>query len=1183
MTSERAVPERRGPPAVGPADKQDPACAPFDALAALRDSEARFRSLCELSSDWYWEQDHNFRFTSRSGGQPHHAALRPDADHGKTRWELPVFGVSEAQWQAHRETLEAHRPFRDFVYQRHYTNGQVRYVSVSGHPVFDEEGRFRGYRGIGKDVTQSKRAEQLLGLEHAVARCLADADDASPALRAVIQAMCETENWEHGAYWRADDAGQAMSLGEVWHVPGDDLEQYTLSSRAVSFGPGVGLVGTVWQSGEPLWVEDFGRDPRVLQKSLTRQISMRGMFVFPVKSDGRCIGVLAFFSREVREPDERLLAAARVIASQVGQFLHRKHREKALRESEARFRSLCELSSDWYWEQDQDFRFTVMSGGFMNKGNFQVAKAMGQRRWELPVERDETDWAAHQATLEAHLPFTDFEYRIHTEDGSIRHYSARGEPLFDDKGEFRGYRGVANDISKRKQRDEELRRFRAAMDTSADSILLVDRAGMRFIDANTTACDRLGYSRQELLAMGPQDVIPLPRERLERDYDELIAGGSAPATAQTSHRCKDGRLLPIEVSRRAILSGGGWIVVVIARDISLRLAAEQTIFRHATQQSLIAGFGQKALANVDLDELLSRAAEVAALGLDVPFSKVLQLAPDGRSLVVRAGTGWTEGWVERGTRSDCVLALDEPRIVDDFQAAGAAAASTMLLQHGVRCSASVPIHGVSGPYGALGAYSTEPGRFTQESLHFLKSLANTLATAMDRKGAEQRLAYLAQFDTLTGLANRSLFLDRFAQTLKQAQRNGWMVGVLFIDLDRFKVVNDTLGHATGDQLLVKVAARLQECVRADDTIGRLGGDEFAFVLTHLGRPDDAALVAQKVVAALARPFTLEGQEVYVSASLGIGVYPSDGSDADTLLRNADTAMYRAKERGRNGYQFYLPQMNELALERLQLQTQLRGALERHEFVLHYQPKACLATGCISGFEALLRWQHPVRGLVPPLQFITILEETGLIIPVGEWVVRTVCEQLARWQAAGVKPRPVAVNLSARQFQQRNLDTMIATILAETGIDPGLLELELTESMLMSDAEEAVRMLNTMRSYGVRLSVDDFGTGYSSLAYLKRFPLDALKIDRAFIRDVTTDSDDASIALAIISLAHSLKLKVVAEGVETQAQLEFLKAHGCDEMQGYYFARPLAITDCTRALVEDRRLPGVMATPQLAMG
>ncbi|NRF67004.1 EAL domain-containing protein [Aquincola sp. S2] len=1162
----------------------------FDPLAALRESEARFRSLTELSSDWYWEQGPDFRFSVRATGPSPHAALHPQSDLGKTRWELPTVGVSEAQWAEHRAMLQAYRPFRDFVYQRRDETGRLRWVSVSGHPVFDEHGAFRGYRGVGKDVTESKRGGLLLALEHAVARCLADADDAAAALRAVMQAVCEAENWEHGAYWRVDEAAGLMRMAGAWHQPNEQLARYTESSSHVVCAPGVGLVGIVWQSGDPLWVEDFGRDERVYQKSLARDITLRGMFVFPVKSDGRTLGAFAFFSREVREPDQRLLAAARVIGSQVGQFLHRKHREAALRDSEARFRGLCELSSDWYWEQDAELRFTLMSGGFLNKGNFRIDNALGKRRWELPIVPDDADWTAHRATLEARLPFTDFEYRVRTDDGSVRHYSARGEPLFDAQGVFTGYRGVANDISKRKQRDEELRRFRAALDTTADVILLVDPDAMRIVDVNSTACALLGYTRAELLTLGPHEVCTLTREELAAGYHALITGTNPFGQMRITLRCRDGSLLPVEASRRAIPSGDGWIIVGIVRDIRARLAAEATINRHAKQQSLIAAFGQKALANVELDELLVHAAEVAAQGLAEDFSLVLQLSSDGRSLLLRAGSGWLDGAEGRriagldGAHEDSgVMALAAPRLVDDYAAAGAAIAPPLLAAKGIRSSVCVPIHGIGGPYGVLGACSPAPGRFAQESLHFLNSLANTLATAMDRKGAEQRLSYLAQFDTLTGLANRSLFLDRFAQTLKQAQRTGSSVGVLFIDLDRFKLVNDTLGHSSGDALLIQVAGRLQDCLRAEDAAGRLGGDEFAFVLPHLARPDDAALVAQKVVAALARPFRLEGQELYVTASLGIAVYPADGDDADTLLRNADTAMYRAKEGGRNTYQFYLPEMNALALQRLQLQMELRGALERREFLLHYQPKVDLASGRISGFEALLRWQHPVRGLVPPLQFISILEDTGLIIPVGEWVVRTVCEQLAHWQAVGITPRPVAINLSARQFQQCNLDTTIAAILDETGIDPGLLELELTESMLMSNPDDAARMLNTMRAHGVRLSVDDFGTGYSSLAYLKRFPLDALKIDRAFIRDVCTDADDATIALAIINLAHSLKLKVIAEGVESEDQLQFLRAQGCDEMQGYYFAKPLAIADCTRALVEDRRLPRSQPALHAAVG
>jgi len=343
------------------------------------------------------------------------------------------------------------------------------------------------------------------------------------------------------------------------------------------------------------------------------------------------------------------------------------------------------------------------------------------------------------------------------------------------------------------------------------------------------------------------------------------------------------------------------------------------------------------------------------------------------------------------------------------------------------------------------------------------------------------------------------------------------------------------------------------------------------VLDHLAKPEDASLVADRVITSLARPFRAHGHEVYVSASLGISIAPADGSDPATLLKNADMAMYRAKQAGRNTYRFFLPEMNARAAERLQTETELRGALERREFVLHYQPKVVISTGLISGFEALLRWNHPKRGLVGPTEFISVLEDTGLINEVGEWVVTQVCDQIRIWQAAGLEVRPIAVNLSARQFTHNDLDVSIRRILDETKIDPGLLEFELTESLLMSDSEDAVRILDNMRKCGIRLSVDDFGTGYSSLAYLKRFPLDSLKIDRTFIRHITADSGDARIAEAIISLAHSLKLNVVAEGVETEAQLVFLREHACDEMQGYLFARPMPAEECARAIRDGWRL------------
>ncbi|SCY44550.1 PAS domain S-box-containing protein/diguanylate cyclase (GGDEF) domain-containing protein [Nitrosospira sp. Nl5] len=619
-------------------------------------------------------------------------------------------------------------------------------------------------------------------------------------------------------------------------------------------------------------------------------------------------------------------------------------------------------------------------------------------------------------------------------------------------------------------------------------------------------------------------------------------------------------------------------VVGTAIDITERKQAELAIQQHAMQQGLIAAFGQQALASADIEELWNQAAAIAAQGLRAAFCKILRLTPDGRSFILKAGSGWQDGWIGRhisatgeNTQNQFVLANGEPVIIDDFRPETRFKPSEILRVHDIRSGVGVLISGAGGPYGVLGAYSRDALRFTPDSVSFLQSLANILATAIDRKNTEERLTYLAQFDPLTGLPNRNLFLDRLRQAMEYAQRNKGRIGVVFADLDRFKIVNDTMGHGVGDKLLVQVAQRLQQCVRTGDTVARLGGDEFAFILFNLAHAEDATLVAEKVIAALSLLFELEGQEVYISASLGISIYPGDGTDADSLLRNADTAMFQAKEQGPAIYQFYLPQMNERAVARLKMETQLRGALARHEFVLHYQPKASLVSGQITGFEALLRWQHPARGLVPPLQFISVLEDTGLIVAVGEWVVRTVCEQIVKWQGQGLVLHPISVNLSARQFQQQDLDAVIGKTLKVTGIDPHLLEFELTESVLMKEAETAANALQNLKAFGVQISMDDFGTGYSSLAYLKRFPLDVLKIDRAFIRDVTTDMDDATIAVAMIKLAHSLGLKVVAEGVETRAQLDFLIKHECDEMQGYYFSRPLPLEGASQALTEGYRL------------
>jgi diguanylate cyclase (GGDEF)-like protein/PAS domain S-box-containing protein len=440
-----------------------------------------------------------------------------------------------------------------------------------------------------------------------------------------------------------------------------------------------------------------------------------------------------------------------------------------------------------------------------------------------------------------------------------------------------------------------------------------------------------------------------------------------------------------------------------------------------------------------------------------------------------------------------------------------------------------------------------------------------------RKMTEQRVHHVAQHDVLTGLPNRSLLQDRLGQAVAWANRSGHPVWVMLIDLDRFKFVNDSMGHKAGDVLLMTVAARLRASLRDTDTVARLSGDEFVVILSEHTEQPLSKDVVQRLMDSVAQPVLLGAKEFFVTCSIGVAAYPGDAAAADSLIEHADIAMYRAKKLGRNNFQFYTPAMNEESQERVRIESALRNALERKEFVLHYQPQVDLKTGRIVGMEALIRWQHPELGMVPPGRFIGIAEETGLIVPIGAWVMRTAAAQNKAWQDAGLGQLRVAVNLSARQFGAADLLPGIERVLLETGLDPACLELELTESLFMSDVTPAVELLHRMKALGVQLSIDDFGTGYSSFSYLSRFPIDVLKIDRSFVNDLHVDANDAAIVASIIALAHNLRLSVIAEGVETVEQLDYLRHQGCDEMQGYYFSRPLPDLEFEQLLRQQRNL------------
>ncbi len=844
----------------------------------------------------------------------------------------------------------------------------------------------------------------------------------------------------------------------------------------------------------------------------------------------------------------------------------RKEAQTAIKESEERYRATFDQAAVGIVHTTLDGRYLKVNQKFCAMLGYAEAEVLGRMAADFSHPDDrQTGPHNRQLMIERKLDKVSEEKRYLRKDGSVIWTNRTISLARDPAGEPMYFIRVIEDITDRKEAEEL---YRATFDNAPVGIMHTAVEGYGILRANHRLCEMLGYTHHELLSMTSTELVhPDYRFTDQSKYRTQLMQDAVPAfSSERKFLRKDGSAIWVNrtVSLVHDAAGQPLYFIRIIEDITQRKQAEmrQTMEHKVTRLLSEAQSLEESLAEIlkTISETLGCACgscwlwdedeqkRVCAENWGVQSPEIAEFLALNRrpQQAVRAPGGLRNR----------VWAHGEPVWIADVTQDPTFRRAPLAAKAGLHGAFAFPILFDDDILGVMEFFSRYSRPADEVLLLSARSIGSQIGQFLARRKAEERVRHLAHFDDLTGLPNRSTFNQRLQHALAQAQRHAKPLAVLFIDLDRFKIINDTLGHDAGDRVLRQVAERFGECLRESDTVARLGGDEFVVLIEELPDPVHVASIAQKILTAVAEPFILEAQEFQITASIGISTYPDDSADMPTLLQNADIAMYRAKEQGKNNYQFYSAQMNVHSVERLTLESGLRRAVERHEFVLHYQAKIEMQSGRITGMEALVRWQPPDKPLVPPAQFIPLAEETGLIVPIGEWVLKTACARNKSWQDRGLPPLRVAVNLSPRQFAHEQLLQDVARILAETGLDPTTLEFEITESMVMHNPQHAVKLLNELKAMGIHLSIDDFGTGYSSLSYLKRFPIDSVKIDRSFIRDIPDDPDDAAITQAIIAMAHGLRLTVIAEGVETNGQVRFLRDHGCDEIQGYYFSKPL---------------------------
>jgi diguanylate cyclase (GGDEF)-like protein/PAS domain S-box-containing protein len=985
-----------------------------------------------------------------------------------------------------------------------------------GQPLLDASGEVLGLLAImhGKPLSNAKQIQSILQISAARVVSELEHQRAESRLHTLSSAIEQT----------ADSVIITDPDGVIVYV-NPAFEQTTGYSRAEAMGQKPSLV----KSGQH--DNGFYRD---LWKTILRGQTFRAVFI------NRRKDATLYYEEKTITPLTDASGGIIQYVSTGKDISERVRAEQLLVANEARLAEAQRMARLGNWGLDLVSNTLIWSDEIYRIFEIDPTKYAASYETFLDLVHPDDRERVNHAYIESVKNRTPYglEHRLLMKDGRIKHIHEHCETFYDDNGQPLRSVGTAQDITERIQAEQETRELQHFLNSVVENLpnmlFVKDAEDLRFVRFNKAAEDLLGYPRDELLGKNDYDIFP----GVEADFftamdrEVLQIGELMDIPCETIHTRHQGERL-LHTRKIPILdeAGEAKYLLGISEDITERKMAED----RAARLGRILERSSNEIYVFDATTLLFSQVNQGALNnLGYSLDELHSLTPvDLKHSYTLESFRHLIGPLYRGE----VETLS-------FEA-----------EHRRKDGSQYPVE-VHLQYSSI----ENPPVFVA-----------VVSDISERQLAQERLNYLAFYDPLTGLPNRQLLIDRLRQAMSESSRHERLVAVMFLDLDRFKLVNDTLGHEAGDTLLKGVGDRLSACVRQGDTIARLGGDEFTVVLANVARVDDVGPIAQKLLDVFAQPFMLSAQEVFVSPSIGITLYPHDDTDPEMLLKNADAAMYHAKDTGRNTFQFFTPELNSRAARRLDLETALRHALERDEFVLHYQPQVDLSSGQMIGVEALIRWQRPETGLVSPLDFISLAEETGLIVPIGEWVLRTACAQNLVWQKAGLPPLHMSVNIAARQFQQQNLTEVVARILEETGLDPRWLTLEITESTVMHDARATIETLQQIGALGVGLSVDDFGTGYSSLSYLKRFPLNYLKIDKSFIDDITSNRNDAAIATAIISMAGSLEIKVIAEGVETLAQLRILSAHGCDAMQGYYFSRPLPAGELTRLLTAGAHL------------